>query len=265
MLVMKTTLHPILTPAGSSNIIFLFDIKTVPNGCFTIKITGLSAITQNGAVYLHPYNKNTTSMLIKIYPENPNPKAIDQAVQTLANGGLVIYPTDTVYGLGCDINNTKAVEAICRIKGFDIKKANLSFVCHDLSHIADFTKPISNSTFKLMKRHLPGPFTFVLEANNNVPKLFKNNKKTVGIRVPDNNIIREIVAKLGNPVLSTSIYDEDDIIEYTTDPELIHEKWENRVDLVIDGGYGDNTPSTVVDCTTYDYQILRQGKGILEI
>ncbi len=203
-------------------------------------------------------------MLIKIYPENPNPKAIDQAVEILAKGGLVIYPTDTVYGLGCDINNSKAVETICRIKGINLKKDHLSFICHDLSHISDYTKPLSNSTFKLMKRHLPGPFTFVVEANNNVPRLFKNNKKTVGIRVPDNIIIREIVNKLGNPVLSTSIYDEDEIIEYTTDPELIHEKWGEKVDLVIDGGYGDNEPSTVIDCTSDKFVILRQGKGIME-
>lgn len=203
-------------------------------------------------------------MLIKIYPENPNPKAIDQAVEILAKGGLVIYPTDTVYGLGCDINNSKAVETICRIKGINLKKDHLSFICHDLSHISDYTKPLSNSTFKLMKRYLPGPFTFVVEANNNVPRLFKNNKKTVGIRIPNNNIIREIVNKLGNPVLSTSIHDEDEIIEYTTDPELIHEKWGEKVDLVIDGGYGDNEPSTVIDCTTDEFIILRQGKGIME-
>ncbi len=203
-------------------------------------------------------------MLIKIYPENPNPKAIDQAVEILSRGGLVIYPTDTVYGLGCDINHSKAVEAICRIKGINLKKDHLSFICSDLSHIADYTKPINNSTFKLMKRHLPGPFTFVLEANTNVPRLFKN-KKTVGIRVPNNSIIREIVSKLGNPVLSTSIYDEDEILEYTTDPELIHEKWENLVDLVIDGGYGDNQASTIVDCTSSEYNVLRQGKGILEL
>lgn len=203
-------------------------------------------------------------MLIKIYPENPNPKAIDQAVEILAKGGLVIYPTDTVYGLGCDINNSKAVETICRIKGINLKKDHLSFICHDLSHISDYTKPLSNSTFKLMKRYLPGPFTFVVEANNNVPRLFKNNKKTVGIRIPNNSIIREIVNKLGNPVLSTSIYDEDEIIEYTTDPELIHEKWGEKVDLVIDGGYGDNEPSTVIDCTTDEFIILRQGKGIME-
>jgi tRNA threonylcarbamoyl adenosine modification protein (Sua5/YciO/YrdC/YwlC family) len=202
-------------------------------------------------------------MLIKIYPENPNARAIAQAVEVLANGGLLIYPTDTVYGLGCDINNAKAVEKVCRLKNINLKKQNLSFICADMSHLSDFTKPIDNSTFKLMKRHLPGPFTFILEANNNVPKLFKSNKKTVGIRIPDNSIINEIVKQLGNPVLSTSIHDEDEIIEYTTDPELIHEKWGEKVDMVIDGGYGGNVASTVVDCSTGGYEILRQGKGEL--
>lgn len=204
-------------------------------------------------------------MLLKIYPENPNPRAMAQVVEVLSKGGLVIYPTDTVYGLGCDINHAKAVETVCRLKNINLKKDHLSFICHDLSHLSDYTRPIDNTTFKLMKRHLPGPFTFVLEASNNVPKLFKNNKKTVGIRVPDNSIIREIVALLGNPILSTSIYDEDEIIEYTTDPELIYEKWGDKVDLVIDGGYGGNIASTVVDCTTGDYQIIRQGKGELEL
>jgi tRNA threonylcarbamoyl adenosine modification protein (Sua5/YciO/YrdC/YwlC family) len=201
-------------------------------------------------------------MLIKIYPENPNPREISKVVEVLQNGGIVIYPTDTVYGMGCDINNAKAVEQVCRIKGINLKKDHLSFICHDLSHLSDYTKPIDNHTFKIMKRHLPGPFTFILEANNNVPKLFKNNKKTVGIRVPDNSVIREIVAQLGNPILSTSVRDDDDIIEYTTDPELIHEKYQDMVDLVIDGGFGDNEASTIIDCTSGDYNIIRQGKGI---
>ncbi|TAJ12507.1 threonylcarbamoyl-AMP synthase [Marinilabiliaceae bacterium JC017] len=204
-------------------------------------------------------------MLIKIYPENPNPKDIHKVVEVLKKGGLVIYPTDTIYGLGCDINNSKAVEKVARIKGINLKKANLSFVCYDLSQIADYTRPLNNHTFKLMKRHLPGPFTFVVEANSNVPKLFKNNKKTVGIRVPDNNIIRELVNELGHPILSTSVHDDDDIIEYTTDPELIHEKYADLVDIVIDGGYGDNVPSTLVDCTNDEYEIIRQGKGELEL
>jgi tRNA threonylcarbamoyl adenosine modification protein (Sua5/YciO/YrdC/YwlC family) len=203
-------------------------------------------------------------MLVKIYPENPNPKTIEQVVETLKKGGIIIYPTDTVYGLGCDITNQKAIERICRIRGIKPEKANFSFICCDLSHISDFIKPIDSTTFRLLKKALPGPFTFILNANNNVPKLLSSNKKTVGIRVPDNVIAREIVKLLGNPILSTSIHDDDEVIEYSTDPELIHEKYEERVDLVIDGGYGDNEPSTVVDCTSGDFEIIRQGKGILE-
>lgn len=203
-------------------------------------------------------------MLIRIYPENPNPKAIEQVVDCLRHGGIVIYPTDTIYGLGCAIDNHAAVEKIIRFKGINTKKAHLSFICYDLSHISDYIKPISNATFKLMKKNLPGAFTFVLNANNNIPKLFKNNKKTVGIRVPDNSIIREIVKELGSPILSTSVKDDDEILEYTTDPELIHEKFAQIADLVIDGGYGDNEPSTIVDCTGETVDIIRQGKGILE-
>jgi len=203
-------------------------------------------------------------MLIKIYPENPNPKAIEQAVEVLKKGGIIIYPTDTVYGLGCDITNQKAIERICRIRGIKPEKANFSFVCSDLRHISDYIKPIDTTTFRVLKKALPGPFTFILNANNNVPKLLSSNKKTVGIRVPDNDIAREIVRLLGNPILSTSIKDDDEVIEYSTDPELIHEKYEERVDLVIDGGYGDNEPSTVVDCTSGDFEVIREGKGILE-
>ncbi len=204
-------------------------------------------------------------MLVKIYPENPNDKEISKLVDILRNGGIVIYPTDTIYGIGCDINNAKAVEKVARIKGINLKKANLSFICYDLSHISDFTKPLNNHVFKLMKKHLPGPFTFILPANTNVPKLFKNNKKTIGIRVPDNNIIRELVKALGNPILSTSVRDADDIIEYTTDPELIYEKFGNLVDAVIDGGYGDNEASTIIDCTSDELKITRQGKGDIEL
>ena len=181
----------------------------------------------------------------------------------LQEGGIIIYPTDTVYGLGCDITNSKAVEKVARFKGIKIEKANFSFICSDLSHLSDYTKPISNTIFKLMKKNLPGPFTFILEANNNVPKYFKGKKKTVGIRIPDNNIIREIVRELGNPILSTSIRDEDEILEYTTDPELIYEKYQDIADIVIDGGYGELVPSTVVDCTGTSVEIVRQGKGIL--
>ena len=203
-------------------------------------------------------------MLIKIYPENPNPRAIEQVVQVLRRGGLIIYPTDTVYGLGCDITNHKALEAICRIRNIKPDKANFSFICYDLSHISDYIKPIDNATFRVLKKALPGPFTFILNASGNVPKMLSSNKKTVGIRVPDNNIAREIVKTLGNPILSSSIRDEDDIIEYSTDPELIHEKYEHLVDIVIDGGYGGNIPSTVVDCTSGDFEIIREGKGDLD-
>lgn len=204
-------------------------------------------------------------MIIKIYPENPNDREIRKAVEILKSGGVIIYPTDTVYGIGCDINHPKAVARVARIRGINLEKANFSFICHDLSHISDYTKHLSTPVFKLMKRNLPGPFTFILEANNNVPKIFKSRKKTVGIRVPDNTIIREIVRELGNPILSSSIHDEDDVIEYTTDPELIHEKYNELVDAVIDGGYGDNHASTIVDCTNDDFEILRQAKGELKL
>ncbi|MDN3587618.1 L-threonylcarbamoyladenylate synthase [Pedobacter aquatilis] len=203
-------------------------------------------------------------MLIKIYPENPNEKAIEQVVEVLKKGGLIIYPTDTVYGLGCDITNPKAIEKIARIRGIKPEKANFSFICHDLSHIADYIKPIDNTTFRILKKALPGPFTFIFNANNNVPKLLSSNKKTVGIRVPDNNIARCIVKELGNPILSTSIKDDDELIEYSTDPELIYEKYQELVDLVIDGGYGDNEASTVIDCTTGEFEIIREGKGNIE-
>ncbi|MFW6371911.1 MAG: L-threonylcarbamoyladenylate synthase [Bacteroidota bacterium] len=203
-------------------------------------------------------------MLLKIYNENPNPRDIRKVVDVLRQGGVIIYPTDTVYGMGCDITNQKAVEKVAQFKGIKIEKANFSFICSDLSHLSDYTKPISSSVFKLMKKNLPGPFTFILEANNNVPRYFKGKKKTVGIRVPDNNIIREITYELGNPVLSTSIYDEDEILEYTTDPELIYEKFQDFTDLVIDGGYGELIPSTVIDCTGDTLEILREGKGELE-
>ncbi|HHU58501.1 MAG TPA: threonylcarbamoyl-AMP synthase [Bacteroidales bacterium] len=204
-------------------------------------------------------------MLVKIYPENPNPREVQKVVEVLRSGGLVIYPTDTVYGLGCDVNNARAVERIAQIKGLNLKKDHLSFVCHDMSHLSLYTKALDNQVFKLLKKHLPGPFTFILPASNNVPKLFKNNKKTIGFRVPDNPIILEIVRELGNPVLSTSIKDEDEVIEYTTDPELIHEKYGDLVDLVIDGGYGGNEGSTIVDCTDYPFEVVRQGKGVLEL
>lgn len=204
-------------------------------------------------------------MLIKLYPENPNERLIQQITEVLQKGGIIIYPTDTVYGLGCDITNSKAIEKICRIRGIKPEKANFSFICYDLSHISDYTRQIDNETYRVIKKALPGPFTFIFNANKNVPKLLSSNKKTVGIRIPDNSIARAIVKALGNPIVSTSIHDDDEIIEYSTDPELIHEKYEEIVDLVIDGGYGGNEPSTIVDCSEGEFEIIRQGKGDLSI
>jgi tRNA threonylcarbamoyl adenosine modification protein (Sua5/YciO/YrdC/YwlC family) len=204
------------------------------------------------------------SQFIKIYEDKPSEAAIKKVVDVLRNGGLVIYPTDTVYGLGCDITNTKALERVAKIKGIKLEKANFSFICSDLSNLSDYVKQIDTATFKILKRSLPGPYTFILPGNNDLPKEFRK-KKTVGIRVPDNNIIIEIVKMLGNPIVSTSIYDEDAVLEYSTDPELIFEKWENLVDLVIDGGYGDNTPSTIIDLSGYEPEVIREGKGSLDI
>ena len=204
------------------------------------------------------------AQFIKIYPQNPNEKEIAKVVKVLRDGGLVIYPTDTVYGLGCDITNTKALEKIAKIKGIKLDKANFSFVCHDLSNISDYVKQIDTSTFKLLKRALPGPYTFILPGNNNLPKEFKK-KNTVGIRVPDNPIALEIVKGLGNPIVSTSIHDDDEVLEYSTDPELIFEKWQNSVDLVIDGGYGDNQASTIIDLSEGEPVVIREGKGSIDI
>ena len=202
--------------------------------------------------------------LIKIYNENPNSRAVQKVVECLRNGGLVIYPTDTVYGLGCDITNNRALERVAYIKGVKLAKANFSFICSDLSNLSDYVKQIDTSTFKLLKRTLPGPFTFILPGSNNLPTVFKK-KKTVGIRVPDNTICKTIVEHLGNPIVSTSIYDEDEVIEYTTDPELIAEKWDRLVDIVIDGGYGDNIASTVIDLTSGEPVLIREGKGTIDI
>lgn len=203
-------------------------------------------------------------MLLKIYPENPSQRAIDKVVSCLQDGGIVIYPTDTIYGIGCDIFKPKSVEKIAEMLGDKKKKSAMTFICSDLSHLSDFTKPIPNNIFKTMKKVLPGPYTFILEANNSVPKIVQSNKKTVGIRVPDNNIIREVVRQLGHPILSTSVKDEDEVLEYTTDPELIYERFGDLVDIVIDGGYGDNEPSTVLDCTQGEIEVLREGKGSVE-
>jgi tRNA threonylcarbamoyl adenosine modification protein (Sua5/YciO/YrdC/YwlC family) len=202
-------------------------------------------------------------MLLKIYPANPDPRAIRKVVDCLQDGGIVVYPTDTIYGIGCDIFKSKSVEKIAELRGIKPGKSTFSFICHDLSQVSEFVRPIDNHTFKVMKANLPGPFTFILEANNNVPKHIQSKRRTVGIRIPDNPIVREIVRELGHPIMSTSVHDEDDIIEYTTDPELIYEKFQNRVDIVIDGGYGGNVASTVVDCTQDEITIIREGKGEL--
>ena len=202
--------------------------------------------------------------LIKIYQQNIDTRQIEKVVAVLRKGGLVIYPTDTVYGLGCDITNKSALQKIARIKGVKLEKSNFSFVCKDLSNLSDYVKQIDSSTFKLLKRALPGAYTFVLPGSKTLPNPFKN-RKTVGIRVPDNNIAIELVSLLGNPIVSTSIHDEDEVLEYTTDPELIYEKWQSKVDVVIDGGYGDNHASPVVDLTGDEPVGLRAGKGSLDI
>ncbi|MFC4690915.1 L-threonylcarbamoyladenylate synthase [Dokdonia genika] len=204
------------------------------------------------------------SQFIKLYEENPNPKDLKQIVKILKAGGLIIYPSDTVYALGCDITNAKALEKVAQIKGVKLAKANFSFVCEDLSNLSDYVRQIDTKTFKILKRALPGPYTFILPGNNNLPSSFKK-KKEVGIRVPDNEITRAIVRALGNPIVSTSIYDEDEVIEYTTDPELIFEKWQNRVDVIVDGGYGGNIPSTVIDLTGDEPILIRDGKGSPEL
>ncbi|SDX13568.1 L-threonylcarbamoyladenylate synthase [Aequorivita viscosa] len=201
---------------------------------------------------------------IKIYEENPNPKEIKRVVKILRDGGVIIFPSDTVYALGCDITNHRAMERVAQLRGIKLEKANFSFICEDLSNLSDYVKQIDSPTFKLLKRNLPGPYTFILPGNNNLPTVFKK-KKEVGIRVPDNAIARAIVHELGNPIISTSIRDEDELIEYTTDPELILEKWGNLVDLVIDGGYGGNIASTVIDLTGDEPVVIREGKGSLDL
>lgn len=202
--------------------------------------------------------------LIKMYEENPSERMLAKITKVLKKGGLIIYPTDTVYGLGCDINNNEALSKIAKIRGVKLEKANFSFICEDLSNLSEYVAQIDSETFKILKRNLPGPYTFILPGNNNLPSVFKK-KKTVGIRVPDNAIPRAIVNYLGNPIVSTSIKDEDDLLEYTTDPELIAEKWDKLVDLVIDGGFGGNIASTVIDLTTPEPTLIREGKGSIEI
>src|SRR5512133_89860 len=204
-------------------------------------------------------------MLIRIYSENPNPKQIRQVVDILEYGGIIIYPTDTVYAMGCDIMATKSIEKIARLKGLNPKNPDLSMIFHDMSQLSEYTIIRDNTLFKLLKRNLPRPVTFIVQANNQIPRLFKNKKKTVGIRIPDNDIVLELVRELGRPIVTTSIHDPDEVIEYTTDPELTYEKYGDFADAVVDGGFGKNEASTVVDCTGDGIEIIRQGPGILEL
>ena len=205
------------------------------------------------------------AMLLKLYPTNPNPRYVKMILECLADGGVIIFPTDTIYGLGGCINQPKTLERICQLKGIRKEKANFSFIFHDLSMLSDFTKPINNDVFKMMKRNLPGPFTFILEANNNIPRIFQSKKKTIGIRIPDQPIITNIVREFGSPIMTTSLSDEeDDINPYLTDPEEIYDRYKDLVDIIIDGGAGEIEESTVVDCTDNDIVIVRQGKGMLD-
>jgi len=203
-------------------------------------------------------------MLHIIHPINPDQRKIQLIVDILNKGGVIIYPTDTVYSLGCSLHKKRAIEKLAQLKGIKLKKAKFSVICSDLSHLAEYTKPIDRSTYKLLNKNLPGPFTFILKASNQIPKLFDTNRKSIGIRVPDNNIVKAIIETLGHPLVTTSIHDEDEIVEYTTDPSLIEEKWEKLVDGIIDGGYGNNIASTVIDLSHDDVEIVRQGAGILE-
>lgn len=203
--------------------------------------------------------------LIRIHPINPETRKIEQAADVLRKGGIIIYPTDTVYGIGCDLLNKRAIEKLCQITGVQARKLDLSFICNDLSHISKYVKRLDTPVFKVLKKALPGPFTFIFESRSSVPKILDVNKKTVGIRIPDNNIARMIVAVLGNPLITSSIKDDDHILEYTTDPEAIYDDFKNKVDLVIDGGPGGNMPSTVIDCTNGNFDIVRQGLGQIEL
>ena len=202
-------------------------------------------------------------MLLSIHPDHPQTRKINQVVETLENGGIIIYPTDTVYGLGCDIFNSRAVERICQLKRLNPKKARLSFICENISQVSQFSRPIENNTFRLMKKNLPGPFTFVLNSNNKVPKLFKNNKKTIGIRIPDHQIPYLIVKHLGRPILTTSLRSDKE--EYYDDPRDFYEEYRKKVDIVIDAGIGKRVPSTVVDCTSALPEVLRMGAGTLVV
>lgn len=207
----------------------------------------------------------TWDMLIKLYEKDPDQRQIDKIVNLLRDGGVIIYPTDTVYGIGCDITKARAVERVARIKGIKPEKARFSFICSDLSHLSDYARNVDNYTFKLMKSYLPGPFTFILNASTQVPKSIKQNRKTVGIRIPNNNIILEIVRQLGNPILTTSLKENDEILEYPTDPELIYEEYRDLTDAVIDGGYGGMIPSTIVDCSGSVPELIREGLGVIDL
>jgi tRNA threonylcarbamoyl adenosine modification protein (Sua5/YciO/YrdC/YwlC family) len=202
-------------------------------------------------------------MILSIHPDNPSPRHIEMVVNVLKKGGLVIFPTDTVYGLGCSIDQPKAVDQIARIKGIKKENANFSAIFNDLSMVSEYTKPIDNTIFRMLRRNLPGPFTFILNANNNIPRIFQSKKKTIGIRIPQNNIVMEIVKAFGHPLLTTSIHDQDEIVDYTTDPYVLEENYGKVVDLIIEGGFVGNEPSTVIDCTTDVFEIIRQGKGVL--
>lgn len=204
-------------------------------------------------------------MLLRINPDKPDENSIRKAAEVLRAGGIIIYPTDTVYGIGCDITQPKALEKLCRLKGIKLAEANFSIICHDLSHLSDFARPISTSVFRVLKKALPGPYTFILEANNNVPKIFQSKKKTVGIRVPQNLIVQEIVKALGNPIVSSSLHDADDeMLDYYADPELIYEKYNDKVDLVVNGGYGNIQASTVIDVSKGEFEVIREGLGSIE-
>ena len=204
-------------------------------------------------------------MFLKVHTDNPSPKHLKIILESLKEGKLIIYPTDTVYGIGCDMNNSKAVEKLCKVIGKKPEKANLSLICSNLSHISEFTLPFETRIYKLMKKSLPGPYTFILKASNKVPKIFKNNRKTIGIRVPDSNLVREIVEEFGNPIVTGSIKDHDTFIEYPTDPQQIYDLFKDQVDLIIDGGSGGNIPSTVFDCTGDDIVVIREGKGEIDL
>jgi tRNA threonylcarbamoyl adenosine modification protein (Sua5/YciO/YrdC/YwlC family) len=204
-------------------------------------------------------------MLLRINPDKPDENSIRKAAETLRAGGIIIYPTDTVYGIGCDITQPKALENLCKIKKIKLAESKFSIICHDLSHLSDYTRPISTSVFRVLKKALPGPYTFILEANNNVPKIFQSKKKTVGIRVPRNLIVQEIVRTLGNPIVSSSVHDDgDEMIDYYADPDLIYENYKDKVDLVINGGYGNIQASTVIDASKGDFEIIREGLGSVE-